>query len=540
MVKRFLIIFTLVAVVALPFLLRPKKADREKADETLVIITPHNEALRHEFGVGFRDWYKKKTGKIVAIDWRVIGGTSEIARFLEGEYTAAFELHWTKKLGRKWSSDVQAGFQNPRLPTDARNDAKEAREVFMRSEIGCGIDVFFGGGTYDFIKQAQAGRIVESSIMKKHPEWFREDVIPFEFAGEQYWDRQGRWIGAVLSSYGVLVNLDALKRLGVEPPKQWDDLKNPRLLSEVALADPTKSGSIAKAFENVIQQQMQKKLVALTAENPTTDAGELKKIEARAVSEGWLAGMRLMQLIGANARYFTDTSQKPPIDVAQGNSAAGMCIDFYGRQQEEAVNRRDGPGRLAYFSPKGGTVSSVDPIALLRGAKNRAVAEAFIEFVLSMEGQRLWNLKPGTPGGPERFALRRLPVRRDFYQNEEFRALRSDPEDAPFAVQEQLIYRTAWTGNLFREMSFVIRVMCLDTHQELSSAWRAIISAGMPADALETLQDLSAVDYAAASGRIRTAINSKNKADEIRLAKELGETFRAQYRRAEELAKAGR
>jgi len=540
MVKRFLIIFTLVAVVALPFLLRPKKADREKADETLVIITPHNEALRHEFGVGFRDWYKKKTGKIVAIDWRVIGGTSEIARFLEGEYTAAFELHWTKKLGRKWSSDVQAGFQNPRLPADARNDAKEAREVFMRSEIGCGIDVFFGGGTYDFIKQAQAGRIVESSIMKKHPEWFREDVIPFEFAGEQYWDRQGRWIGAVLSSYGVLVNLDALKRLGVEPPKQWDDLKNPRLLSEVALADPTKSGSIAKAFENVIQQQMQKKLVALTAENPTTDAGELKKIEARAVSEGWLAGMRLMQLIGANARYFTDTSQKPPIDVAQGNSAAGMCIDFYGRQQEEAVNRRDGPGRLAYFSPKGGTVSSVDPIALLRGAKNRAVAEAFIEFVLSMEGQRLWNLKPGTPGGPERFALRRLPVRRDFYQNEEFRALRSDPEDAPFAVQEQLIYRTAWTGNLFREMSFVIRVMCLDTHQELSSAWRAIISAGMPADALETLQDLSAVDYAAASGRIRTAINSKNKADEIRLAKELGETFRAQYRRAEELAKAGR
>jgi iron(III) transport system substrate-binding protein len=540
MVKRFLIIFTLVAVVALPFLLRPKKADREKADETLVIITPHNEALRHEFGVGFREWYKKKTGKTAAIDWRVIGGTSEIARFLEGEYTAAFELYWTKKLGRKWSSDVQAGFQNPRLPAEARSDVKEAREAFMRSEVGCGIDVFFGGGTYDFIKQAQAGRIVESEIMKKHPEWFQEDVIPFEFAGEQYWDRQGRWIGAVLSSYGVLVNLDALKRLGVEPPKQWDDLKNPRLLSEVALADPTKSGSIAKAFENVIQQQMQKRLVALTAENPTTDASAVKKIEARAVSEGWVAGMRLMQVIGANARYFTDTSQKPPIDVAQGNSAAGMCIDFYGRQQEEAVNRRDGPGRLAYFSPKGGTVSSVDPIALLRGAKNRAVAEAFIEFVLSMEGQRLWNLKPGTPGGPERFALRRLPVRRDFYRNEEFKALRSDPEDAPFAVQEQLIYRTAWTGNLFREMSFVIRVMCLDTHQELSSAWRAIIAAGMPAEAMAMMQDLSAVDYAAASGRIRAAINSKNKADEIRLAKELGETFRAQYRRAEELAKAGR
>jgi iron(III) transport system substrate-binding protein len=124
MAKRFIIIFTLIAVVALPFVLRPKKAERERADETLVLITPHNEALRHEFGVGFRNWYKKKTGKTVALDWRVIGGTSEIARFLEGEYTAAFELHWTKKLGRKWSSDVQAAFQNHRLPADARGELK--------------------------------------------------------------------------------------------------------------------------------------------------------------------------------------------------------------------------------------------------------------------------------------------------------------------------------------------------------------------------------------------------------------------------------
>jgi iron(III) transport system substrate-binding protein len=413
--------------------------------------------------------------------------------------------------------------------------------LFLNSEVSCGIDVFFGGGTYDFIKQAQAGRLVESTVMRKHPEWFRDEVIPYEFAGEQYWDRQGRWIGAVLSSYGVLVNLDALKRLGVEPPKQWDDLKNPRLVGEVALADPTKSGSIAKAFENVIQQQMQKRLVALTGENTTTAAGALKTIEARAVSEGWVEGMRLLQVVGANARYFTDTSQKPPIDVAQGNSAAGMCIDFYGRQQEEAVVRRDGPGRLAYFSPEGGSVSSVDPIAILRGAKNRAAAEAFVEYVLSIDGQKLWNLKPGAPGGPERFALRRLPVRRDFYEDEALKALRTDPGDQPFATAEQLVYRTAWTGNLFREMSFVIRVMCLDTHQELSSAWRAIIAAGMPAEALAVMQDLSAVNYEATSGRIRAAVTSKNKAEEIRLAKELGDVFRAQYRRAEELAKrAGR
>ncbi len=538
MIKRLLILLSLIAVVALPFVLRPKKVERERADETLVIITPHNEALRHEFGAGFRRWYREKTGRNVVIDWRVIGGTSEITRFLEGEYTAAFELFWTKTLGRKWSAEVQTAFQNHRLTADASEEARAARAMFLQSEVSCGIDVFFGGGTYDFIRQAQAGRIVDSGVMKKHPEWFRDDVIPAEFAGEPYWDPQGRWLGAVLSSYGIVVNLDALKRLGVALPTRWEDLKNPRLFGEVALADPTKSSSIAKAFENVIQQQMQRRLTALLTENADADPERLKAIEDQAVEEGWLAGMRLMQLIGANSRYFTDSSQKPPIDVAQGNAAAGLCIDFYGRQQEEAVVRRDGPGRIAYVSPVGGSVNSVDPVALLRGAANRAAAVAFIEYVLSMDGQKLWNFEPGAPGGPERFALRRLPVRRDFYQVEDFTPHRSDPDDHPYVGADQLIYRSAWTGSLFREMAFVIRVMCLDTHRELRDAWCAIIDAGMPADALAVLQDLSAVDYAATSGRIRAALTSRNKGDELRLTTELGDVFRRQYARAEAIARA--
>ena len=247
-----------------------------------------------------------------------------------------------------------------------------------------------------------------------------------------------------------------------------------------------------------------------------------------------------MQLIGANSRYFTDTSQKPPIDVAQGNSAAGICIDFYGRQQDEAVQRRAESQRLAFVAPDGGTVNSVDPIALFRGADHREVAIAFIDYVLSMDGQKIWNLRPGTPGGPQRFALRRLPVRRDFYQQADLKALSSDPADNPYATTDQLIYRPAWTGNLFREMSFIIRVMCMDTHKELTDAWRAIIAAGEPADALAVLQDLSAVDLAAAGGRIKQALNAKDKTEELRLARELGDYFRAQYRRAEELARAAK
>ncbi|MDR0352237.1 MAG: extracellular solute-binding protein [Opitutaceae bacterium] len=544
MTKRFVLIAALALIIGLPFWLRPKEnaggggagspAGAGPLAEVLVVITPHNEAIRHEFGRGFAEWHRERTGRCVVIDWRVVGGTSEIARFLEGEYGAAFELHWRRDLGRAWSAEARAAFHNGRLPADASAVEREARAAFLVSEVGCGIDVFFGGGTYDFERQARAGRIVDSGVLRAHPEWFREEVIPRVFAGEEYWDGEGRWFGTVLSSYGIVVNFDALARLGVPWPRQWEDLRNARLAGEIALADPTKSGSIAKAFENVIQQQMQRRFVALRAAREDAGGGAL---EARAVREGWLEGLRLVQGIGANSRYFTDSSQKPPVDVAQGDSAAGLCIDFYGRQQEEAVARRAGSARVGFVSPAGGSVASVDPVALLRGAPHRETAVLFIEYVLSMEGQKLWNFKPGAPGGPRQYALRRLPVRRDFYERPEFSAWRSDPEVSPYGQGEQLVYRAAWTGGLFREMAFVIRVMCLDTHPELVRAWRAIIEAGMPAEALAAMQDLSAVDYDAARTRIKQALASRNRADEIRLADELAHAFRRQYRAAERLAR---
>src|SRR5262249_55409966 len=101
---RWLILTALAAILAVPFLLRPKRSVLERSDETLVIITPHNEAIRYEYGRAFREWYHQKTGKTVTIDWRVIGGTSEITRFLQSGYVSSFEVYWTQILKKTWSS----------------------------------------------------------------------------------------------------------------------------------------------------------------------------------------------------------------------------------------------------------------------------------------------------------------------------------------------------------------------------------------------------------------------------------------------------
>jgi iron(III) transport system substrate-binding protein len=524
--RRAVIIFFLAAIVALPFALRPRQRAPARADDTVVVVTPNNEEIRHEFELGFQSWYRARTGRTVAVDWRVLGGTSEIVRFIQGQYVGAFQNYWTGPLGRAWSEEVQSAFQDSRLPGTAAPAARAARAAFLASEVGCGVDVFFGGDTANFAKQAAVGTLVDSGLTRLHPDWFADGALPATFDGETYRDPGNRWFGSVTSSYGIIYNVDAVRRLGfAQPPTQWSDLADPRFRGEIALCDPTKSSSMATAFENVIQQEMHRHV---DAHEPAPEA----------LNSGWDDGLKLIQRIGANARYFTDSSQKPPIDVANGDCAAGMCIDFYGRQQEEALRRRGAAGRMGFVAPLGGTAYSVDPIGLLRGAPHGAAGRAFLEYVLSLDGQKLWNFRPGTPGGPRDFALRRLPVRRDFYAQEAWQPLRSDPTADPYAGTAQLVYEPAWTAPRFDELAFIVRVMCADTHEELASAWRAIASAPEPARAraLAILQDMSAVSYEQAGGTILRALTSRDPVDEVRLARELDDGFRRQYVRAEAVA----
>ena len=526
-----LVLAALALVIAVPFALKPEQNLLAQADETLVIISPHNEAVRHEFTSAFVEYYKNKTGRSIRIDWRLPGGTSEISRYLAGEYLGAFEHFW-KSQGRRWTPEVAASFDNPQIKPSLDSvqemPAQAARRAFLESNTSIGIDLFFGGGAYDFELQAAAGRLVSSEVIQARPDWFFENSIPQKVSGETFYDQKGRWIGACLSSFGICYNLDSLQRLGVSAtPTAWVDLTNPIFFKQVALADPTKSGSVAKAFEMVIQQQMQE-LVRVTG-------SEHESILAL----GWARGLQIIQAASANARYFTDSAPKIPMDVSLGDAAIGMCIDFYGRFQSEAVKTADSPSRLQYFTPIGGSSVGVDPIGLLRGAPNRAAAEEFIAFVLSLEGQKIWNFKVGTPGGPQKYALRRLPIRMELYAPE-FSEFRSDPEVMPYEEAQLFTYHAAWTSPLFRVMSFIVRVTCLDLHHEQKEAWEALIKSGFPREAYKKFTDMSAVNYDVARNRIKPILTSKNRIDEVRLAKELSDHFREQYREATRLAKEGK
>ncbi len=531
----------LLATLAGPFLLRTSDSVSPTADgRRLVILSPHTERIRKEFGRAFARVWKARTGEPLYLDWRIPGGSSEIAMFLKSEFNGAFRYHWEHRLGRVWDAEAAATFADPRAGA-----ASDARRSFLASDVGIGVDLLFGGGSYDFQQHAEAGFLVGQSrdgsfgpleVARRYPDWFTNPVIPERVSGEPFRDPHGRWVGVVLASFGIIYNRDVLRRLGVTAePSAWNDLGDARLAGQVALSDPTKSGSVAKAFELIIQQQMQQAVRALEARGePQAGPSEL---EAEGVRRGWEAGLRLIQRISANARYFTDSASKIPLEVSRGDAAAGMAIDAYGRATEEFVRRPDGKSRVGFVAPVGGTSISVDAIAMLRGAPDPELATAFIEFVLSTEGQRLWAFRAGTPGGPAETALRRLPVRKDFY-TERNRRYMADPDEQPYAQAVSFEYRPEWTGPVFAAIRLLIRVMCVDTHDELKQAWEALRRSGFPPAAMALFHDLRFATYDEALRTIGPVLRAKDKVQEARLARRLADTFRGQYRLAAQQATA--
>jgi len=589
MFRNLLILFVAGVVIIAPFLFQQeqKASAWREGDPMLYIISPHNEAIRYEFERAFSLSEIEAGRKPVRIEWINIGGTTEILRYLKSAYGTSFKASWQSQ-GKPWPDN------GVNVVTDARFNTKEpgkdvsAQKFDLQLQaytalratddpkaFGIRRDLFFGGGEFDHSKAFGEGYTVRVWPEGQEPKhlFTAPDgtlLIPERLSGELW--RTPAVLGNCVSAFGIVYNADRLTQLGF-PIKastewQWDDLADPRLFRQVGVADPTKSGSIAKAFEMIIHQKVYQrvrregfddaqiasfeKLYGRDGKRPTT----VPEAYQRAVEAGWVDGLRLVQLIGANARYFTDAAGKVPIDVGQGDAAAGMCIDFYGRFQAQVSIGKDGQSHMEYVTPRGGSSVSCDPISLLRGSPNRELAVRFIEFVLSVEGQKLWTYKPGTPGGPEKFALRRIPIRRDFYPSTQPSMQASheqhlqyaaddlaDPTIDPYALAETFTYQRRWTGSHFGIQRDLIRAMCMDSGEELRGAWSAIIRAGGPdqqPDAMNVLNTLPVIQVRNKETGVMedvkiewsTITSVSKKYDTLDYMREWTEAFRGQYRRA--------
>ena len=506
-------------LLALPFYFRKEEAQSIFSSDdvdTVVVICAHNKTVRDEYQRAFGQWYKARYGREVRIDFRTPGGTSDITRYIEDRFRAEFR-HYLESQGIEWDNAYGDIFN------DNKQDGHWVRRMFMSSDVGIGIDVFAGGGTFEHSRMAGRGYAVDGGVQQRHPEWFDPEVIPASFGGDRLYDPQGRYYGVVLSTFGIFYNRDRISELSdSRPPESWPELGSPRFFNALVLADPTKSGSANKCYEIIVQQCM-------------AEAGDPQS--------GWHNGLNLLKRIFANARIITDSASKVIGDVSSGEAAAGMAIDTYGFTGELWSEHCFGESRVVYVMPRGGTAVGADPVQILRGAPNRQVAEAFVDFLLSPEGQRLHAFRAGTPGGPERTTLSRAPVRRDLYSGSDRQYL-FKPDYNPYAPENTFDYNPALTGRYYTLFRQVIKALMLDPHRELQEAWQAIIAAGGPEKVPQAMAkfnelpfEYDAADQAAQSLRI----SDDNSASEVAATlRQWSETMRANYREAARLAREGR
>ena len=456
----------LALLILLPAVLREKPPVQQKSDEsadTLIILTPHAESIKHEFERGFQKYYFEKYNRNIVIDWRSPGGTADIVRYINDRYEAAFR-RYCEKNSLPWNPEIAAAFRNYRIKPDKSvnaSDEARARALFLESDVSIDIDLFFGGGTYDHNNQARKGYAVDAGIRQKHPEWFRKEVMPERWSGESIYDSNGGYYGVCLATFGICYNPDRLKEMGA-PPVCWRDLTDKKYFNTLAVADPTKSGSINKCFEVMIQQCMAEAVAA-----------------GKTPADGWQDGFNMIKRLVGNARSISESAGRVTREVASGNAAAGMAIDFYALSEAQFAEfqTNNQARRIEYVPPKGGSSVSADPVQMLRGAPNKIQAQAFIEFLLSERGQQLWQYRAGTPGGPEKYTLRRPPVRRDLYIGKH-RKYMADADYNPYNATGDFVYNGAWTGRYFNLIRVLIRTTMLDAADELRAAWQAINQAG--------------------------------------------------------------
>lgn len=438
-----LILLAFVVILGVPFLAKPRteRAVEPGDERTLVIITPHVQQIRDEFARGFAEWMQRTSGKRVRVVWNIPGGTSEIIKTLQAQYTAAIK-----------NGDIAAdgSCQPGVIPIDLMLGGGSYDHG--RLKRGVAVKVNTPGGEKDVTLSMSVPAGIDSGQMM---EWFGENKIGAQtlYEPEQY------WIGTALSSFGIVYNREMCRERGIADPTGFEDLTKPEMMGLVALADPRQSGSIATTFDAILS------------------------------AYGWEKGWRVLREMTANTRYFTNSSTKPPIDVGQGEAIAGLAIDFYGRNQAEQISlpgQDPATARVGYVDPKGAVYIDADPVSVLRGGPEPELARAFIAYCLSDEGQALWNLPSqrdprgsGNPSvqdagksvrlGPVVSNLRRLPIRREFYRT--YGKYMTDQVD-PYAIASQNTPK-GWRDAIAPMMAaFAVDVM-RDQHE----AWRLLLAA---------------------------------------------------------------
>jgi iron(III) transport system substrate-binding protein len=203
-------------------------------------------------------------------------------------------------------------------------------------------DVWYGGPALFFSRAAGEGL-----LEPYRPSW-AEAVLP-EARGPD-----DLFFGVYLTPAVITFNSEVLSR--DEAPRDWDDILDPRWDEEVLIRDPLASGTMRMIFGMVMYRSIQ--------QTGGTEAGY-----------DWLK-----RLDSQTKEYVLN-----PAILYQKLARQEGLVTLWNLPDVLRVQNQGFP--LDYVLPESGTPVLVDGIAVIKGTKQRQLAQAFVEYVGSVEGQ---------------------------------------------------------------------------------------------------------------------------------------------------------
>lgn len=200
-------------------------------------------------------------------------------------------------------------------------------------------DIWLGGGVDSFIEAKKLGYI--------------EPYISPEATDikDMYKDKEGYWTGVSLQCAGFIVNNDLLKEKGLDAPKTWEDLADPKYKGELIMANPAISGTYYAMLSGLIQSW-----------------GEEKAWD-------------YFKKLNDNVNFYAAKGGEPPKKIAAGEFAVGvtpMTGEYFKFESTYPVTVIY-PEDLLPWTPA--------PVSIFKNTKNLEAAKVFVDYILSKEGQ---------------------------------------------------------------------------------------------------------------------------------------------------------
>jgi len=267
--------------------------------------------------------------------------------------TAALALAMTAPAGAQ-----EANGKLVLYTSQPERDAAQTVAAFRRVQPNVDVEVFRSGTTEVMAKLAAefAGGqpkpdvllIADAASMEAlkadgRLQPYKEAKVDGLAAGS--FDSDRTYFGSKLITTGIVVNTAAKSR-----PTSWADLAKPEYKGQVAMPSPLYSGAAA---------------IMLGTMTTRSDLG-WKYFEQ-------LAGTAIA--VRGNGAVLNA--------VASGEKAYGVLVDFM------AFNAKAKGSPIDFVFPAEGLPAVTEPVAILNTASNPSAARAFVDFILSDEGQKL-------------------------------------------------------------------------------------------------------------------------------------------------------